>query len=109
MTRPSDEYDARHWSREFDKAWEGRRLVDAQHCLEQWLRLEPGNPAPWSNLGVVLRVQKRFREALDCCRRALDLEPGLWHVKRNMGNVLKDLGRVDEAIEVHLDVLRSTS
>src|SRR4051812_29678164 len=82
----------------FEHAREAADWRAAQRFLERWLAQQPDNAAVWSDLGVVLRVAKKFTEALACYRRALDLSPDTIATWSNLGNVLKDLGRFDEAI-----------
>ena len=52
-------------------------------------------------LGVVLRMQTRFSEAVQLYERSLAIEPGNAGVFSNLGNALKDDHQIEAAIEAH--------
>ena len=69
----------------------------AEAILRSIAELTPDDPGAHNNLGVALKAQGKFTEAIDCYRRSLALktdEPGAWN---NLGNALKLSGNVDEA------------
>jgi Tfp pilus assembly protein PilF len=81
------------------------RTREAIGLYERLLRSNPRDASVWNNLGVALRVEKRFSAALACYHRALEIDPdggGAWG---NIGNVLKDLGRFGDAIAAHMQAL----
>lgn len=77
---------------------EAGRLAEAEAALREAIRLDPGDPAPWSTLGVVQRRAGRPAEALESYRRALALGPDRADVHYNLGLLLAAERRLDEAI-----------
>lgn len=59
-------------------------------------------------LGVIMRVQNRYRDAIALYERALALDPGNAGVFSNLGNALKDDHELDGAIEAHRRALALT-
>ncbi|MFL6689383.1 MAG: tetratricopeptide repeat protein [Alphaproteobacteria bacterium] len=53
------------------------------------------------NLGISLKLQRRYPEALDSLSRAQTLAPDLPLADYNRGNVLQQLGRLDEAMDAY--------
>jgi serine/threonine-protein kinase len=65
------------------------------------LAARPGTGAVYHNLGMTLRILRRFDESMDCFERLLQMEPNSARAHTNMGLALKDVGKLDEAIEQH--------
>lgn len=74
----------------------GRHRIAGEY-IERAVALMPDNAGCYANLSDVLRVQKRFDEAVAAAQRALELQPGFANAHNNLGNVLSDMGRLDEA------------
>ena len=76
------------------------RTAEALRLYDRAIR-EGRNPAgAYTNIGVVLRRQRRFEAAIVAHRRALELSPDDPGILGNLGNALKDAGRFEEAIRV---------
>ena len=60
----------------------------------------------WSNLGAVLRQQRRYDEALGAYQQALALEPASPHAHFGNGIVLAELGRYAEAEAEYREAMR---
>lgn len=69
----------------------------AEAALRELLPDTPDNPSLHYNLGLVLRRQGRFDEALAAIRTALDLQPGHQGALFEQAACLMDLGRLKEA------------
>jgi tetratricopeptide (TPR) repeat protein len=78
-----------------------RRIVAA---LEKGAGMVGGGPTlaqALNALGVVMRMQSRYSEAVQLYERSLTLEPGNAGVFSNLGNALKDDHQIEGAIEAH--------
>ena len=53
----------------------------------------------YNNLGISLRKQWKFEEAVDVYKKGIDFAPGWNEIRQSVGNVYADLGRYDEALE----------
>jgi len=65
------------------------------------LKLAPGSPDVYNNLGVALRSAGRPEAAVACYRRSLGIRPGAAGAYTNLGNALRDLGETTRAVEAH--------
>ncbi len=72
--------------------------ADAEQLIGKAIRLDPGQAAPHSNLGLVLQRLGRSHEALASFDRALALEPAHIAALFNRGNVLRYTSRLEEAL-----------
>jgi predicted Zn-dependent protease len=76
----------------------------ASATLDRALRIEPGNPLLWIELGKVRLVASEARAAEGCARKALALASGSPAVQAQAGHVLADAlraqGRNPEAQQV---------
>jgi tetratricopeptide (TPR) repeat protein len=70
------------------------------------MTLRPDYADVYYNLGVVLKLQGRLKEAVEQYRSALRLKPDFTKVHYNLGNTLSDLGRLDESIEHYRQALQ---
>src|SRR3546814_3715660 len=62
------------------------------------IEANPNLAQPYVNLGMVLREQKKFEEALQYARKGAELDPGSGAAQSNLGNVYMDLQRYKEAV-----------
>lgn len=69
----------------------------AADCLEA-LRLEPGSPAVWTNLGVHLARAKREEDAERCYRTAIGLDDGFSSAYFNLSYLLLRRGEFEEGL-----------
>lgn len=82
-----------------------RDLKKAQFLTKKSLKIDPKNAVAWNTLGLVLKEEKRYNEALSAYEKALSLAPSLPKIRTNMANVLATLGKYDEAIEMYEEAL----
>ena len=68
----------------------------AAASLQRSLQIKP-DASVYSDLGVMLRAQRRYAEAEAAYRRALELDPSLVPALGNLGNVLLDQHRLEAA------------
>ncbi len=80
-------------------------VAAAAALLQRSVHTSP-DAAVLSDLGVVLRSQRRFAEAETAHREALRLDPTSVSALGNLGNVLLDVGRAAEAEGTLTDALR---
>lgn len=64
--------------------------TQAELALRETLQAAPQDAASWTRLGVLLRMQGRFKEALEAYEAALAADPDFAPAHRNLG-VLSDL------------------
>jgi len=72
----------------------------------QALRLKPNNAGAHNNLGVALKNQGKFKEAVASFQQALRIKPNYPEAHDNLGNALKKQGKLDEAVASHQQALR---
>jgi protein O-GlcNAc transferase len=75
------------------------RLEEAEAATRESVRLEPCDTASLSNLGAILRAQRKTAEALQVLNRALAIAPRDASVLLNHANTLNELQRFAEALE----------
>jgi tetratricopeptide (TPR) repeat protein len=69
-------------------------MTSAQHAVN----LLPSSAGDWSQLGVILAKQKKYKDAAAAFRRAFHLNPeDVWSLQ-NLAQSLNDLGQHEEAI-----------
>lgn len=122
---------ARETAQEPQKLTLGELIEKAQafHNAEDFLRAEiayrelllhmPNSWKVWSNLGLVLRGRKHYRQAVAALRRALELKPRDPDILVNLGNAMIDAGLFGEALAIRekrlaeqpddLNAIRSTA
>lgn len=61
------------------------------------MKLRPGAPLLWLNLGIALGQQSRFSESADALRRAVELKPDDARTHYFLGQALRQLGQRSEA------------
>ncbi|WP_310448007.1 tetratricopeptide repeat protein [Thiobacillus sp.] len=77
------------------KAWAMRGIIhgrlnaldDAEHCLKQALKLDPGSHEALKNLGLVYHCKGLPDQAIACYRKALAQTPGHIETLYGLGNV----------------------
>lgn len=92
---------AEAWALRADALGQLGRHGEAASCYETALRLRPGNPGGWNNLGLQYQALGRAGEALAAFDRALALAPQIAVVWTNRGVCLGQLGRHGEAADSH--------
>jgi TolB-like protein/predicted Zn-dependent protease len=65
---------------------------------EKLASLQPNNPTVWSSLGLILRREGRFAEALPQLRKATQLDPANASYSRSLTQLLSGARRYDEYI-----------
>jgi tetratricopeptide (TPR) repeat protein len=82
-----------------------KRPKEAEAMLRQTLTLGVRDPrqtaALMHNLGVTLKIQRRYDEALAYIDRAQELVPEIPHADYNRGNILQNIGRSEEAVAAY--------
>jgi TolB-like protein/Tfp pilus assembly protein PilF len=76
-----------------------RDFQGATAQYERLAALQPKNPTVWSSLGLILRRQGRFAEALPQLRKATQLDPGNVSYSRNLADFLLAGRRYGEFVE----------
>jgi len=67
----------------------------AEKVFAKWASVTPDNPEPWTNLGLCLSRQKKFKEARGVLEYALELNPDYLPAMNNLGEVYQELGEHD--------------
>jgi protein O-GlcNAc transferase len=71
----------------------------AVEWITKALGVNPGQAAPYSNLGLALQKVGRAEEALAALNRAIELQPHYAEALSNRADIYKQLGRFDKALE----------
>jgi tetratricopeptide (TPR) repeat protein len=74
--------------------------VEAVQCLEQALKLDPGNKLGWANLASMVGRLGRHEKALEFADRALALDPQLVEAYLHKGAAARALGKTDMVRDV---------
>lgn len=83
-----------------------KRYEHAVSLLDEAASLSPADARIHCRRGLALLFGERWPEALEAFGRALAIAPGNEWAMRGSAQVLLELGRVDEAVEVALRVVR---
>ncbi|MFV3075388.1 tetratricopeptide repeat protein [Niveispirillum fermenti] len=75
-------------------------LMQAERLYRTVLAENPDHPFANNNLAILLRVQRRWEEAVACYRRALNANPEDAHLYNNLTCVLSDMGQDAQAAKV---------
>jgi Tfp pilus assembly protein PilF len=67
----------------------------AEKVFAKWTLATPSNPEPWTNLGLCLSRQKKYKEARGALEHALRLDPDYLPAMNNIGEVYQELGQND--------------
>ncbi len=87
------------WTYERNKVWKNKISL-WQDCVTK----SPNKARPHYNLGVALKEQQRFEEALHQYSNALDIKPDA-KTYYSMGIVLEKLGRHEKAVNHYINAL----
>ncbi len=74
------------------------RPAEAEHEYREALRINPGEPRYWTNLGAILGQAGSLPEAMACHIKALELNPNLVEAYTNRAFVLVRQQKLDAAI-----------
>jgi tetratricopeptide (TPR) repeat protein len=74
-------------------------LASAEPLYRRVLEMDDAHADANSNLGVVLHMTGRPKDALLCFRRAVEINPHQADALNNLGNALKDQGQTAEAAD----------
>lgn len=80
------------------------RILDAQRCIDDWLRREPDNPQAWFLRGKLHRQVGAVQAIAADYQRVLELDPERTEARWWLALALLDVGRYQEA-DQHLQVL----
>jgi len=67
----------------------------AEKVFTRWAEISPSNPEPWTNLGLCLGRQKKYKEARNALEYAISLDPDYLPAMNNLGEVYQQLGEHD--------------
>ncbi len=76
-----------------------RRENEGVQCIEEALKIDPGNKLGWSNLASMVGRLGRHDKALECAGRAIALDPKFVEAHLHKGNAALALGKVEVAKE----------
>src|SRR4051812_11296094 len=77
-----------------------QRPVDAIHCMERAMKIEPHNKLGWANLASMLGQLGRHEKALEFANRALALDPHMVEAHLHKAAAAKALGKTEIIKEV---------
>ncbi len=83
------------------------RLEEARVAYQEAVRNNPSDPAVLNNLGGVLNLLGRPRDAERVLARALLLDPGFAEARFNLGSALWAQGKREEALEAYRRTVRA--
>ena len=83
------------------------RNAHAAEAFRALTRLRPEVPDYWSNLGYMLRLERRYEEAESAFEQALALDPRSYAGLLNYGLLLLDTGRFGAARQRFLDAVEA--
>jgi tetratricopeptide (TPR) repeat protein len=72
---------------------------NAQSCFEKVKILQPQDPAPWNNIGTLLKMQNDIESATGYYEKALEIDPRHFDSLKNLSFCLGDLKKTEDAIE----------
>jgi len=72
--------------------------LEAEACLKKSIALNPSDPAPLSNLGILRKNQHRFQEAASLFINAIKLAPDLAVLYSNLAGILNKLDFFEDAV-----------
>jgi tetratricopeptide (TPR) repeat protein len=73
-------------------------VQSAIDLIRRAIRVHPGHPEPWVNLGSALRAIHENDEAISAFQRAIRLKPDMVLAHTELSRLLMDLGRYEAAI-----------
>ena len=81
------------------------RILEALHCTDDWLALEPNNAQAWFLRGKIHRQVGAAQEVAADCRHVLDVDPERAEARWWLALALLDIGEYRNAYQ-HLQVLQ---
>jgi Tfp pilus assembly protein PilF len=82
------------------------QLLEALHCIDAALRLNPVDPIAHCRRGLVFKGMRRWDDALACFDKGIALRPDLAPAHLDRGNALQELGRLAESLAAYDNALR---
>jgi rfaE bifunctional protein nucleotidyltransferase chain/domain len=82
------------------------KIVEACHCFEQILAVNPDDVDTLFQIGLALARQGRVHEAIARFRRAIELRSDFAKAHNNLGVALNQLGRHEEGLACHREAVR---
>lgn len=80
--------------------YELKYFDQAERLHRAILQLDPEYGIAYYNLGLALKAQEKFPEAIAAYEKAIALEPGDPWAKQNLAALLFRLGRIDESVDL---------
>ncbi len=77
-----------------------RRETEGIQCIEEALKIDPGNKLGWSNLASMVGRLGRHDRALECADRALALDPKFVEAHLHKASAARALGKTEVMREV---------
>ena len=71
----------------------------ARECFEKVITLQPQDPAPWNNIGTLLKMQNDLLGAMDYYNNALAIDKNHFDSLKNIAFCYQDQGNITKAIE----------
>ena len=81
----------------------------ARADYEKTIALDAGNPAAYSNLGILAFEQQRYEDAASAFSAAIKLRPKRAIYHRNLGDAYIKLGRKDQARTAYVEAIALTN
>lgn len=78
----------------------------AINYFEKALKMTPKDPILLNHLGISLKAECRFKEALNSYQQSIQLQPDYWQAQLNMGICYEEMNIQKTAIEIYWQVLR---
>jgi len=89
------------------RLYQSGRISEAEECYRQAIKVDKKEPIAWGMLGLVLNAQGKHEESLKAYQECFKLKRKPHQgILLNYTGVLKALGRIDEAEQVLLQLLR---
>ena len=79
---------------------------DAERLYRICLVHQPRSVTAWTNLGALMRAQKKLGPAIACHRRALELDAKSVNARSNLANALADIGDAEQSADIREELLR---
>lgn len=73
-------------------------FAKARSCFDKVGELQPHDPAPWNNIGTLLKMQNKVESAIGFYEKALNADHKHFDSLKNLSFCLSELGKVEEAI-----------
>jgi tetratricopeptide (TPR) repeat protein len=80
-------------------------MADAEAAYQKALSLEPEHPRSLHGMGVILKTERRYDEAIDYLGQAIEHDPAFLHAHYTLGLIYGAQGRYPDAITTHMNAL----